>query len=50
MGNGADPKKYYYNGSNGTWVTEDGIVLSKKQARKIPQSAINKALTFLGIP
>jgi hypothetical protein len=49
MGNGADPKKYYYNGSDGTWVTEAGDVLPAKVAKKIPASAINKARQYLGL-
>lgn len=49
MGNGADPTKYYYNGSDGTWVSEAGTVLSAKIAKRIPASAIKKAYKFLGI-
>ena len=49
MGRGADPGKYYFNPTNGTWVTEGGKVLSPKVAREVPQSAINKAYQYLGI-
>jgi hypothetical protein len=48
-GRGADPGKYYYNPSDGTWVREDGVVLSKKVAKQIPREAVNKALRFMGI-
>jgi Flp pilus assembly pilin Flp len=49
MGRGADPKKYYYNPTDGSWVTEDGTELPARLARKIPQSAINKAYQYLGL-
>ncbi|RAY13441.1 hypothetical protein DPM19_20485 [Actinomadura craniellae] len=49
MGRGADPTKYYYNPSDGTWVSETGTVLSGRIARQIPQSAITKALNLLGL-
>jgi hypothetical protein len=48
MGRGADPVKYYYNASDGTWVSETGQVLSSRVAGQIPQSAIDKAYQYLG--
>jgi RHS repeat-associated protein len=50
MGRGADPTKYYYKPSDGTWVSEAGLVLSPRIAGQIPQSAINRAYQVLGIP
>lgn len=49
MGRGADPKKYYYNMGDGSWVTEDGTTLSAKIVKQVPQSAINKAKILLGV-
>lgn len=49
-GRGADPAKYYYNPSNGMWVSEQGAVLSPRIAQQIPQSAIVRANQYLGIP
>jgi len=49
MGRGADPTKYYYNPSNGTWVSGAGDVLASRTAAQIPQSAINRAFQYLGI-
>jgi hypothetical protein len=49
MGRGADPIKYYYNASDGTWVSESGTVLPSRVASQIPQSAINRAFQYLGI-
>ena len=48
-GRGADTTKYYYNASDGTWVSEAGAVLSKKESKRIPQEAVNKAMQYLGI-
>jgi hypothetical protein len=44
----ADPTRYYYNPSNGTWLSEQGQVLSPRTAQQIPQSAIDKANQYLG--
>jgi len=49
MGRGADPNKYYYNPANGTWITENGVVLAPRIANQVPQKAINKAYQFFGL-
>ncbi|MFF2328286.1 MULTISPECIES: Hint domain-containing protein [unclassified Streptomyces] len=46
MGRGADPTKYYYNPTNGSWVSETGKQLSSKTARQVPRSAITKAYQY----
>jgi hypothetical protein len=48
MGRGASGK-YYYHPESGTWIAEDGTVLSSKIANQVPQSAIDKAYQFLGV-
>lgn len=48
-GRGEDPTKYYYRPGDGKWVSENGAVLSNKQAKRIPPEAIEKAMKLLGI-
>jgi hypothetical protein len=49
MGRGADPNKYYYNPVDGSWMTENGDMLSPRISRQVPQNAINKAYQYFGM-
>ncbi|WP_329138324.1 hypothetical protein OG552_30370 [Streptomyces sp. NBC_01476] len=49
MGRGADPAKYYFDPASGKWQTESGDFLPSRVAKKVPQSAIDKAYKFFGM-
>jgi hypothetical protein len=49
MGRGASGK-YYYHPESGLWMSEDGTVLGSRMASQVPESAIDKAFQYLGIP